>query len=269
MFTIGEFSKIVGMTVKTLRHYHEQGVLLPTHVDGPSGYRYYAESKIETAQVIKQLRELDFTLADIAEILIQFNDDADILDYLEKQQKTVQEKMKQYRDIGNSLNRIINKEREARTVMSNVSYQVEEKTVDSLLVAGIRMKGKYSECGKGFGQIGRKFGRHLCGKPLILIYDTEYKEDDADFEVCMPIKKEKEAEGISVRTLAGGKCISLLHPGPYDTLSKSYAIIFAYQKEKGYEIAMPTREVYIKGPGMIFKGNPMKYRTVIQMLIQE
>lgn len=31
---------------------------------------------------------------------------------------------------------------------------------------------------------------------------------------------------------------------------------------------MPTREVYLKGPGMIFKGNPKNYLTEIQMLIE-
>jgi hypothetical protein len=35
------------------------------------------------------------------------------------------------------------------------------------------------------------------------------------------------------------------------------------------EVAGPTREVYIKGPGMIFRGNPKKYLTEIQMLIRE
>ena len=39
MFSIGEFSKITGLTVKTLRYYHEEGVLVPSHVDGQTGYR--------------------------------------------------------------------------------------------------------------------------------------------------------------------------------------------------------------------------------------
>jgi hypothetical protein len=61
--------------------------------------------------------------------------------------------------------------------MQNAEHEVEEKNVDSMLIAGVRMRGKYSECGKGFGQIGRRFGRHICGKPLLLHYDSEYKED--------------------------------------------------------------------------------------------
>ncbi len=85
----------------------------------------------------------------------------------------------------------------------------------------------------------------------------------------MPISKGSDAEGISVRELSGGQAITLLHQGPYEELGRSYEKITDYVKEHGYEIQCPTREVYIKGPGMIFKGNPKNYLTEIQMLIQE
>ncbi len=52
MFSIGEFSKVTGLTVKTLRFYHEQGLLDPTHIDPETGYRYYGPAKVETARVI-------------------------------------------------------------------------------------------------------------------------------------------------------------------------------------------------------------------------
>lgn len=269
MFSIGEFSKITGLSVKTLRFYHEQGVLIPSHVDEQTGYRYYAENKIERAYIITLLRRLDFTLSDIADILSHFDDEADILEYLEQQKQRVSEKLKEYRAISDSLNQIILKEKEARSVMKQATFEVEEKTVDAILVAGIRIKGKYSDCGRGFGQIGKQLGRHICGKPFLLHYDTEFKELDADFEACMPIRKGTSKEGISVRELEGGRCVALIHKGPYEELGRSYAKILSYIKQKGMEIKMPTREVYIKGPGMIFKGNPKNYLTEIQMLISE
>jgi DNA-binding transcriptional MerR regulator/DNA gyrase inhibitor GyrI len=269
VFSIGEFSKITGLTVKTLRFYHEQGVLVTSHIDDQTGYRYYAESKIETARIITQLRKLNFTLADIMEILSSYDDESDILDYLERQKQTVEEKLREYREISSSLDQIIAKEREARVAMKDAIFEVEEKTVDSMLIAGMRMKGRYSDCGKGFAQIGQRLGRHICGKPFLLHYDTEYKEQDAEFEACMPIRKGTSEDGISVRELAGGRCVALLHKGPYDDLGRPYARILAYTKQQGYEIETPTREVYIKGPGMIFKGNSKKYLTEIQMLIKE
>lgn len=269
MFSIGEFSKITGLTVKTLRFYHEQGVLEPSYIDEQTGYRYYAENKIETARVITQLRKLDFTLADITGILSNHEDESDILDYLKQQKERISEKMREYRAISGFLDQIIIKEREAREAMNNATYEVEEKTVDSILIAGIRMRGIYSDCAKGFATLGKKFNRHICGEAFLLHYDTEFKEDDADFEACMPIRKGVSKDDISVRELTGGRCVSLLHKGPYDDLGDSYGKILRYVKEKGYEVEIPTREIYLKGPGMILKGNPKQYLTEIQMLIKE
>ena len=74
---------------------------------------------------------------------------------------------------------------------------------------------------------------------------------------------------IAVRELPGGRCVSLLHRGPYDQLGRSYASVLEYVRGKGYEVVLPTREIYHKGPGMIFRGNPKNYLTEIQMLTRE
>jgi DNA-binding transcriptional MerR regulator len=41
MFSIGQFSRITGLTVKTIRLYHEEGVLQPAWIDDETGYRYF------------------------------------------------------------------------------------------------------------------------------------------------------------------------------------------------------------------------------------
>ena len=112
-------------------------------------------------------------------------------------------------------------------------------------------------------------GMNICGKALCLYYDSEFKETDADFEACLPVRKGKSADTISVRELAGGHCVSLIHKGPYDTLSRSYEKITAFIKEKGFTVKQPSREVYLKGPGIIFKGKPENYLTEIQMMLEK
>ena len=266
MFSIGEFSRISGMTVKTLRFYHEEGLLTPAFIDPQTGYRYYDEKQIETARAIAYLRELEFPLCEIGEILRHAADE-DLLDAMQRQRAALEQKIKRYRKTVRSLDQFISQERQAQT-MADTTYEVQEKVLEPMLIGGIRMKGCYGDCGKGFAQIGRTLGRYLSGKPMLLHYDTEYKEKDADFEACIPIRQAKAVEGISVRELPGGRCVALVHKGPYEQLGHSYARILTYVKDKGYKIATPTREVYVKGPGMIFKGNPKNYLTEIQMLIE-
>jgi DNA-binding transcriptional MerR regulator len=268
VFSIGEFSKITGLTVKTLRFYHEQGLIVPSWVDDQTGYRYYDSSKIELARIVVQLRELEFPLADIAEMLRQYDDEGDLLDHLDRQRQFIEERLRHYRRIGSTLDRILIQHREARRVMQQTTLQVVEKSLEPQLIAAIRMNGKYSECGKGFGKIARQFGRYLCGPPLLLHYDCEYREEDANFEACMPIRQGTSVNGIEVRDLPGGPCISLMHQGPYEDLGRSYAVILKHAHDHGYEIEIPTREVYLKGPGMIFKGNPKKYLTEIQLMVK-
>jgi len=100
-----------------------------------------------------------------------------------------------------------------------------------------------------------------------LYYDREFKEDDADSEPCFSVRKGSNTDKISVRDLPGGKCVSQIHKGPFDTITESYKKIFAYINEKGYKIGLPSREVYLKGRGLIFKGNPNNYLTEIQLML--
>jgi effector-binding domain-containing protein len=162
---------------------------------------------------------------------------------------------------------VIVAEREAREVerMRAKTYEIEEKELEPLLVAGVRMKGRYCECGRGFAMLCRRLGRYAAGKPLCLYYDGEYREEDANFEPCIPVRKRVEADGIEFHDLPGGRCVSLIHQGPYDEIGRSYSRVLQYVADRGYQVRLPTREVYLKGPGMIFKGNPKKYLTEIQL----
>ena len=264
-YSIGEFSQITGLSVKTLRFYHEKGILIPSSVDSATGYRSYDASKIEKARVIMRLRAMEFSIEDIAAVLGECSDEADILNYLERQKSLLQQRIREDRDIVRSLNEIISKEKAAQQIVDGGAFAVEEKMIEPILVAGIRMKGKYSDCSAGFSQLGKAVGRHICGKCLCLYYDGEYREEDADFEPCFPIRKDTGASGVTIRTLPGGRCLTLLHRGPYDQLGRSYAKILKAVADAKYKITLPTREVYLNGPGMIFRGNPKNYLTEIQL----
>ena len=67
--TIGEFATLSHLSVRTLRRYHEAGLLEPAAVDPFTGYRYYSAEQIPPAQVIRRLRDLDVPLAEVKAIL--------------------------------------------------------------------------------------------------------------------------------------------------------------------------------------------------------
>jgi DNA-binding transcriptional MerR regulator len=67
--TIGDFARASHLSVKTLRHYHQVGLLEPSEVDPNNGYRYYSEDQIQAAQVIRRLRGLQMPLPDVKSVL--------------------------------------------------------------------------------------------------------------------------------------------------------------------------------------------------------
>lgn len=67
--SIGDFSRATHLTVKTLRHYHQIGLLAPADVDPQTGYRRYATGQIPAAQVIRRFRDLGMPLEQIQAVL--------------------------------------------------------------------------------------------------------------------------------------------------------------------------------------------------------
>lgn len=78
MYKIGEFSKIVNMSVRTLRYYDEINILKPGYVDNFSNYRYYTDENISEANLISILRSVGFSLEEI--LLYKNNLDEQVLD---------------------------------------------------------------------------------------------------------------------------------------------------------------------------------------------
>jgi DNA-binding transcriptional MerR regulator len=69
MFKIGDFSRFSRVSVKMLRHYDEIGLLKPAHVDSLTNYRYYSADQLPRLNRIIALKELGFTLEQIARLL--------------------------------------------------------------------------------------------------------------------------------------------------------------------------------------------------------
>ena len=68
MRTVKEVSKLTGVSVRTLHHYDAIGLLAPTKITD-AGYRLYDDSALEKLQTILLLRELEFPLQQIRELL--------------------------------------------------------------------------------------------------------------------------------------------------------------------------------------------------------
>ena len=66
-----------------------------------------------------------------------------------------------------------------------------------------------------------------------------------------------------------GKVAEMLHIGSYSTEHANVVKLINFIDNSGYEIAGAHEEEYLKGPGMFFKGNPKKYKTILRYPVQE
>lgn len=69
LLPIGEFAAATQLSPKALRLYDEQRLLSPASVDAISGYRYYRREQIATGRLIRTLRDMDLSLAQIARLV--------------------------------------------------------------------------------------------------------------------------------------------------------------------------------------------------------
>jgi effector-binding domain-containing protein len=86
----------------------------------------------------------------------------------------------------------------------------------------------------------------------------------------IPIKAGVKVEQGSVRSEIWeyGLVAEILHIGSYDTEEPTVDRLTKFIEDNGYRIIGDHEEEYVKGPGMFFKGNPDKYRTIIRFRIE-
>lgn len=69
MLKIGEFSRLSQVTVKTLHHYSDLGLLKPAHIDPQTNYRYYTVEQLPRIHRIMALKEVGLSLDQIGLML--------------------------------------------------------------------------------------------------------------------------------------------------------------------------------------------------------
>lgn len=265
MYKIGEFSKITNLTVKTLRYYDEENILKPSYRNEENGYRFYNHEDFDKAKQIHLLRKLDFSISEIKDVLINCDNEDDLSFFLKEKQTMIKEQIKKQKDLINQIDMYISPKKEGDNSMN---YEILVKSFDPVKVASIRYRGKYSDVGKYYGKIYSVVKGKAKGSPFNLYYDSEYKEENADIEICLPIAGTISSNTVTVKELPRIKAICTTHVGAYEKLGNAYKAIFDYAETHNLKCKVPSREIYLKGPGMIFKGNPDKYITEIIIPIE-
>lgn len=257
IYKIGDFSRITNITVKALRYYDEQDMLIPSY-RAENGYRYYDEDDFKTAQLIILLRNLDFRIAEIKDVLANCDDECDLSYFLTAKKSMIEQRIDKDKELIKKIEGFI----EPKKIIRMPEYRIVLKDIEPVRAACIRFRGAYQDTGKYLSKLYRELKGHAQGIPFNCYYDNGYAEV-ADIEVCIPTDTSVNRDSIETKELPGGKAICTVHRGSYDFLNYAYKAVLDYASKNNYANDLPTREIYHKGPGLLFMGNPNKYLTEI------
>lgn len=107
LFPIGEVSKLFHISVSSLRHYENIGMLTPEYISPDSGYRYYGTEQFEVLNTIRYLRALDMPLAEIEDFL-KNKDIGRIEEKLRQQKQAVLKKQQELKRIERKIDHRLN-----------------------------------------------------------------------------------------------------------------------------------------------------------------
>ena len=171
MYLIKKVSEISGVSVRTLHHYDEIGLLSPRKQK--NGYRYYSEEDMSILQTILFYKYLGFSLKRIKELLKTGDDE--LLPHLRKQLTLMQTEKQRLLILIATLEKTIESE-ERRTTMSTkekfngFTYQDNQRYKQAAMdkygrevveKALERQKGKEQEITDGFNQIFFAFSENM------------------------------------------------------------------------------------------------------------
>ncbi len=271
MIKIGDFSRLSFVSIKALRYYDEMGLLSPVETDRDSGYRYYALDQLPRLNRILALKDLGFSLEQIARALEDGVTPGQLRGMLRLKQAEQQQRVEEEQE---RLVRVEARLRQIETEGCVSKYDVVIKKLDAQKVASVRrvvenpraISPMFAEL---FGYLGKKGVRPM-GAPFGLWHDHEFKETDIDAEIAVAVAQSfPSGDGVRAGELpAVPAAACTVHTGPYESFSQAYSAIMEWIGANGYRICGPCRELYLRGPGPDCT-DPNSYVTEIQIPVEK
>lgn len=252
--SIGQFARLVRLSVKQLRHYADLGLLPPARVDPDTGYRYYRADQARDAMSIGLLRSLDVPLAAIKDVL------------------STQDPARVLGDVRDRLDDELARRRRSLAALERIlasglpTAEVTLRREEPQRVAVVR---DVADSPEDIGRVtGACVGRLLAllaageqGKPkegkegaeglrLVGLFPVDLGEY-IPITITAALPEDRPAPpGTTADLLPGGTFACATHTGPYDQISLTAHALVAWCVERGHTPTGPIRELYLNDPAV-------------------
>jgi DNA-binding transcriptional MerR regulator len=239
--TIGEFSRLTHLSVRTLHHYHAEGVLAPSAVDPATGYRRYGLDQLAAAQLVRRLRAVRMPVPQLRAVVLA-PDDATRQALIAAHLGDLRRELAETAAAVSSLQSLLS------GAGSNGAVAVSVRALPDLsaltCTADVTRESVAAWCADVFPQLYAAAGRAggATGPGGACYDDTWFEQDAGRVTAFVPVA----APGADV--VRGGRYAVALHAGAFTELDRTYAALGREVVRLGGDLTGPIVERYLVTP---------------------
>lgn len=271
MIKIGDFARLSQVSVATLRHYDERGLLPPVAVDAATGYRYYAVAQLARLNRILALKDLGFSLDQIDHLLKSDLSLDQLRGMLILQHAQVEHQIAAEQG---RLARIAARLRQIELEDTLSTYDVVLKTVPALLIASRRVTIPTNDqvpayLDAAYGEVYnyiKQQGARDTGPCFALWHQPAAVHAEEVAEAAVPLDRPLPGtERVAVYELPPTQVAAAVHHGPFETFTQLHGALLDWVEANGYTIVGPYREIYMEHD----PGNMTDSATEVQYPVEK
>lgn len=250
MIKIGDFARLSQVSVVTLRHYDDMGLLKPISVDSFTGYRYYSVNQLPRLNRILALKDLGFSLGQVEQVLNGLT-----VDQLRGMLKMKHAEVEQHlTEEQGRLARIANRLKQIELEDTMSDYDVVLKTVPATLIASCQVTIPTNDqvpqyLGEAYGAVWgyiKEAGAKDVGPNMAVWHQAAEVHANEVAEAAVPIDRQLPGtDRVKVYQLPQTQVAAAVHQGEFENFQRLHTVLLKWIEENNYRIVGPYREVYI------------------------
>jgi len=244
--SIGDFSRATHLTVKTLRHYQEAGLLEPAQIDAQTGYRRYTTEQIPVAQVIRRFRDLDMPLNSIRAIL-SAPDVAARNELIAAHLSRLEADLTRTQSAVASLRNLLQTPMPAVNIGSRKIDQVTAAAISDI----IRVEDALPWFSGALGELKAALAAQevkLTGPAGGMFSSDLFSEARGEETIFMPCGGARAVGRMTMVAVPAVELATIVHEGSHANIDLAYGALATYVTRHALGIAGPLREYYLVGP---------------------
>lgn len=269
LFKIGEIADIYSVSVQTLRHYENIGILKPEYIDPETNYRYYSYEQTEVLNTIRYLRLLDTPLPTIKSFLKERNIES-MEDILNKQEMEVSQKIQSLQTVQKKIQRRKEILEKAKLAKFNIIQEYDCADLEYVIIKQEIQPSSYLDLESSIMELEKNqketlvfLGNVGVGKSIEHLLSKDYEPYDSVFILLDPLD---HYEG-KTHQIPSGKVISITFKGKHSDAQKYYLKLQKYMKAHHLTPSNFSREITLIDEGLT--NDPKQFVTQIEIPVKK